>query len=1370
MKTVAGNGLVLLVAAGCALSARAAEDAKLRVLLLSGQNNHGWQATTPVMVKLLKDSGRFDVTVTDEPAKLTGEAFGTCDVIVSNWTPWPDVQKRVWPAATEKAFLDFLRGGGGLLVVHAACTAMQTWPEFQQAACATWALGQTGHGKRHEFAVRIADADHPVTAGMGEFRIFDELWHRMGAQPNAKALCTAFSAKQNGGSGQDEAVVFWTEFGKGRGLNLVLGHDERAMSCPAWGALLLRGTEWAATGKVTIPLPAAAKAVDIREVLKAACGYKFGDGREVLVKASEAVNAAATDPARRKEAAAALVESLAGQATVEYRKFACEQLSLVGSDAEVPALAGLLGDKDLSLSARSALERMPGEAALAAMRAALPKATGATRVGLICSLGERRGAQAVDALAAALTAGEPVAAGAAVDALGKIGGQAAVEALLGAKAKLPAEVLPLLADALLRCADGLRASGDRAAAAALYEPLSGPDQPKHVRVAAFPGLVACRQEKAAELMLAALRGQDAAMQRAGVRAVRAAGDDAALMKAVAAELPKLPPPVRAMLIETLAERRVTAALPAVAAEAGGDDPTARRAAIAALGRLGDATTVPLLAKLAAGESGGERQLARLSLVRLRGEKVDAALIAAMKPAAPAVRCELIAALAERKAAAAVPALLGTARDDDGPVRAEAIKALGMLADLSACEEMVGLLGKASSDADRSGLEQALVAVCRRGGANEGVERVLAARKQADAALAGSLLRVLARLGGPKALAEVRKAVGSSQAELRAGGIRALAEWETAEPLEDLLSVAQTAGDDISRVLALRGFVRLSARAADRKPEAMAALYARALKAARRAEEKKALLGGLGAVRCDEALATAEGLLAEPELAKEAALAVVRIADGLWVSKPQAVRAALKRLLASPAGAGVRVEASRVLLELSRPVNLARDGKAASPDGWEKDGASGGDQAAIDGDPQTYWDEADGKDLYRLVVTFPEPRKVAAVRITGYQQHNYAPKDFEVLCDGKPVQGVRDAQYKDNRLTVAFPETRCTSVELKITGYYGRSPAVREMEVFGLPEEGVKGEKGPALPPGPKYAWLRDESSVSLRNGEQVVWKFVHKTAPNEKPYFHPLALPDGAPLTWLSPPDHKWHLGMWFSWKYLDGVNYWEPDARTGLPAGETRVTDVRVTPGRDFSARIEMTLSYRPRGKDRETLAEKRLIAVGAPDAAGRYRIDWTSTFTAGAADVVLKGGESGGGYAGLSIRLAKATRDWKVIDSAGRQDAEAHGKKARWVAWSGEVAPGGAAGIALFDHPGNVRHPSPWYVAVRRDIPFHYFSPALLYSEPLALPAGKGMTLKYRTLIHPGPADVQAMEAEWKAFSKASGAMVPASPKRAGLGGDER
>jgi hypothetical protein len=289
---------------------------------------------------------------------------------------------------------------------------------------------------------------------------------------------------------------------------------------------------------------------------------------------------------------------------------------------------------------------------------------------------------------------------------------------------------------------------------------------------------------------------------------------------------------------------------------------------------------------------------------------------------------------------------------------------------------------------------------------------------------------------------------------------------------------------------------------------------------------------------------------------------------------------------------------------------------------------------------------------------------------------------------------------------------------------------------------------------PGYDWRQTDTSLALLNKGRIVWQFNYDKKQG-KPYFHPVCLTDGTELTWHRPPDHPWHYGLWFSWKYINGLNYWEEDPKTGLSQGLTEIKNVEVTAHDDYSAQIAMQLSYHPPGQP-AVLTESCHIRVSKPEEDGRYRIDWTSRFTAGAADVLLdrtpivgeKDGQSWGGYAGLSVRIAKNTSDCYLIDSEGRRDLQAHGQKARWMNFGGLTAVSKDFSIAIFDHPDNLRHPSPGFVIMDPKVPFGYFSPALLFNKPYTLPAGKSFSLKYRVLIYPGRAEKDLLDAEWKSF----------------------
>ena len=227
-----------------------AAEPVVRVLIVSGQNNHNWRETTPKLRSILENSGRFTVEVTEHPEQCDAAAFAKYDVLLSNWNAFDNPSATNWPAATRQALLDFVRQGKGFVSVHAGSSSFYDWPEYQQLAGGSWKLGQTGHGPVHEFRVKAVDETHPATRGLTNFLVTDELWHRTGLQPGVKILATAFSATDKQGSGQDEPMAFTTEFGRGRGFNLLLGHDARAMESPGFQTLLQRGTEWAATGTV----------------------------------------------------------------------------------------------------------------------------------------------------------------------------------------------------------------------------------------------------------------------------------------------------------------------------------------------------------------------------------------------------------------------------------------------------------------------------------------------------------------------------------------------------------------------------------------------------------------------------------------------------------------------------------------------------------------------------------------------------------------------------------------------------------------------------------------------------------------------------------------------------------------------------------------------------------------------------------------------------------------------------------------------------------------------------------------------------------------------------------------------------------------
>jgi type 1 glutamine amidotransferase len=225
------------------------EIRSIRVLILSGSNNHEWQQTTSVLVNMLLKSGKFEVEITERPDTLTNIDFSKTEVVLSNWNSWPENDLR-WPEQTEKALLQFIENGGGFVTFHASSSAFYYWPEFQDISTASWVMDTTSHGKPSETTISITDKKHPVTKGLTDFTVFDELWLDAAENPNFKVLGVATNEELTENEFKAQPAIMVANYGKGRIFHTILGHDSIAIQNPAFQDLLIRGVEWAATGKV----------------------------------------------------------------------------------------------------------------------------------------------------------------------------------------------------------------------------------------------------------------------------------------------------------------------------------------------------------------------------------------------------------------------------------------------------------------------------------------------------------------------------------------------------------------------------------------------------------------------------------------------------------------------------------------------------------------------------------------------------------------------------------------------------------------------------------------------------------------------------------------------------------------------------------------------------------------------------------------------------------------------------------------------------------------------------------------------------------------------------------------------------------------
>ncbi len=263
--------------------------AKVKVLIIDGQNNHKWAETTPAIKAMLEKTGRFAVDVATTPARKAPPAewekfrpkFADYDAVLLNYFGQP------WPAEVKESFEKYVKGGGGLVFYHAAAASFPDWKQFNEMMGMGWRKAEhgmrltvdgdgkevrtpagegigSGHGPRHSYEIVIRDGEHPITRGLPAklTHVADELWQGLrGPLKRMRVLATAFADKSvvAGRKGKfkpsetNEPVVWTVSYGKGRVMVTVLGHDVAATTAPESAIFISRGLEWVATGKVTLP-------------------------------------------------------------------------------------------------------------------------------------------------------------------------------------------------------------------------------------------------------------------------------------------------------------------------------------------------------------------------------------------------------------------------------------------------------------------------------------------------------------------------------------------------------------------------------------------------------------------------------------------------------------------------------------------------------------------------------------------------------------------------------------------------------------------------------------------------------------------------------------------------------------------------------------------------------------------------------------------------------------------------------------------------------------------------------------------------------------------------------------------------------------
>ncbi len=394
--------LIVLIIAGLLTIFNACQKGTAyKALIVTGQNNHSWKTSSPILQQLLEQTGLFTADIAKSPEK-----GGNMDSFNPDFSKYSvvviDYNGDSWSEKTKTAFVDYVNNGGGVVIYHAGDNTFPEWKEFN----AMIGLGGWGnrnekdgpymyfrhdslivdnsagiggaHGKRHEFEIRARNTEHPVIKGLPQRWIHgaDELYARLrGPGKNMEILATAFSDTAKGGTGRDEPILMTLSYGKGRIFHTTLGHADDdggpALECVGFITTFQRGAEWAASGKVTQKIPydfptmtGSSLRPDYKELtlegdLAKIAAYDITKSTKYFSDLQSRIRYEAKTTAEYQAFEKQIIKVLeSADATDDGKKLLIREISWMGSDLSIPVLQELVKKSQLKDAAEFALARL----------------------------------------------------------------------------------------------------------------------------------------------------------------------------------------------------------------------------------------------------------------------------------------------------------------------------------------------------------------------------------------------------------------------------------------------------------------------------------------------------------------------------------------------------------------------------------------------------------------------------------------------------------------------------------------------------------------------------------------------------------------------------------------------------------------------------------------------------------------------------------------------------------------------------------------------------------------------------------------------------------------------------------------------------
>ena len=562
------------------------------------------------------------------------------------------------------------------------------------------------------------------------------------------------------------------------------------------------------------------------------------------------------------------------------KAIACKRLAIYGSAEAAPELAKLLSDDSLASWARIALEAIPGSKVDEALRKASESLQGRLLVGTINSIGVRRDAGAVETMSTRLKDKDADVASAAAVALGRIGNTAATQILRKAIVSAPVNVRSAVAEGCVLCAERSLQEGNATLATAIYDDVRKAEVPMQRIVEATRGAILARKQDGIPLLLENLRSSEKVLFQVALKAARELSGRE-VDTALAAELALATPDRAALVIQAMADRKETVALPAIVKASGVGPKLVRLSAINALGRVGNATCVLPLLGIASETDVELSEAAMTALAALPDQSINNDILGRLPKAEGKLLLALIAVVGQRRIEATTE-LVKALKNSDNSVRAAALKSLGATVPADSLSVLISQVAAPGHAEDLEIAQQALkTAAIRMPDREACAAQIVKTLEASSVSTKSALLDILAAVGGTNALQAMNNAAKSTDPELKDVSSRLLGDWMTIDAAPVLLDLAKNGPADKFQVRAMKGYIRIARQFAMNQPERVA-MCKNAFEASRQPAEQKMVLEILKRYPDIEMLKIAIKAVQVSELkedAKQAALAIAEKVTG-----------------------------------------------------------------------------------------------------------------------------------------------------------------------------------------------------------------------------------------------------------------------------------------------------------------------------------------------------------------------------------------------------------------------------------------------------------------------------------------------------------